>query len=473
MALTEVAQVSFPYISVILHSNFRLTWSASKNTSFGRSNKYDGPDYFMSLTVKRIKDKKSNVAKATTGTLTITYVPNSPSDNLNILEIELARSKLRFLYQYGYYDKGYNLICTDWYAALISKIKTSVDEGKLTYTIDFVAGSAAYAYAETKAYTIRNNTSAEITSVIQEIAETSLSANPNSIPFNWNYVYNYIKSDTDYKIKEEFLDNNGIFHLPANPNGGFAQISDLLLKLVPMGVPDHVTDVETQARLNAKLEDSKYVLIFQDESTDITDSDLGFYVKRIYGKTSTLKDYTFDWNTRDSRVLSWNPEYNAMIGIVGSVKNSNSVAGIGYFSVNKGIADIKFLDDIRFRGTYSTFINGDESLGYNTGEHQFLERAMVTQATYENYSQYNYSASMEVFGVIGELQMGETHIFVRPMINNQMHHTGGEYIVVGVTDTVGSNGFTTKMDLIKFTKNGEIEFTQQVTSIDQNIFADN
>lgn len=500
--MPPLRNVYYPYIYIELASGFSLT----KSFKDGR------PDYFTSLTHIRYVDK------ANTTTINLSYVPldNDP----NRLEEEIANSKGLVKFRYGYLGQT-----SREYRGLIYDYSVSISDGVLMYTLQIISQAVLANYVilsdltEEELNEERSKTpevdwvnaykgSGSVKSMFGVLPQyenyEKLKKKPDDWETKWNTYYkknddgsfSQIKESTDNRVSGKAYtitdkdDANSIcnkfenlvkdtlgeyytFHKTASLSAlsGLSSVTAKEQSCNGMSPISYMQEVlrglvdKSNIDKEGNITDPKTImfkLTINDSTKDDTKGEI--YISKV-DSTKADASYTFTWGTRNSDIISWDPQYKGSYSIF-KARGVNSVnMQTKNVSTNPDGTMAGYMVDaaaMRDNSNYSSYgVNSEgikEAFPYNTpGDDDFISNVVNDIETFRENADYCYTATLKVLGVAGttadELRLCESSIQVTPYVNGIEHHSGGRYVIKGITDEVDSNGFTTKFDLYRCSKN--------------------
>lgn len=447
--------VNSPFIdfTVLSPEKFSLTWSAKDNA----------PDYFTSLTMKRY------VSAGNVCTINVSYVPRYGEDT-NTLERAIYESKGKCEYQYGM--AGYR---SSLYAGIIYDYTVNTSNGVQDYTINLIGGEATtlnqiisdsqwdipdeetrvdwkYKHTPAPAYMNRvvnfiNRT--YLNNQYEFIDELTIKAlNEAGVPSLSEGTWDRSRVTTEADRIESAFESKGVIPyrfidagLSLNGKTPFEAIKALANHLISYNSDEKTYDpsINYYIEVICPTTNSKgKIRLFSTEMADTA------------GSTSEIPIYAFDWNHRDSTVLSWKTEYRG-VGVITSL----DIGGQGNDDVATEKTELKGKDGSYEVSSYDIPTFKDNAIAAlpdfykGTDIGSILEDSEERKRKYRRVQQYPYKASLEVMGVPDQnFELGN-HIQIMPYMNGVLHHTGGEYMVIGIDDTIANNGFTTKLELVK------------------------
>lgn len=391
--------VQYPYITVSLKSGFSLTHNYKDNR----------PDYFISL--EHTRSSANNTAN--TATIKIQYTPVDEEDP-NKLEYEITRSEGIIEFQYGIEDE-----LSHKYIGFITQYNASVSEGTITYNIEV--------------------TSRTVLSNLMTISDESLSINVNSTS-TVDDVLNNMDTVVNTYFKDYTFDKKGSsndFKIP--------QASKIdATSLSPM---TYLTQLASKL-VSSSDENRYFYRIIVDDS--VTKGSNKGTIKLERTEQSTDLEYTFEWGTKDTDVISWTPHYTGMAAVYNvrtelSNNSSNPPSNKTLYNEDGSIKGAE-IDRINSDNSNNSVIDLTEGLSDAVSDiNKFIDLA----------NNYTYTAEITVLGLAGvkgnNLLPTKSCVKVLPLINGIAHHSQGVYTINTIKDSVSSSGFITTLDLYRYT----------------------
>lgn len=389
-----VPNVWIPYI-MISFAGINLTWKPSDNA----------PDYFTSLSHKRIVDQ------ASTMTINITYAPDY-NDDPNMIEKAIVNSKGECYVQYGHIGGWVNK-----YKYLVYKYVPRFQNGVLNYTFTLISKSVTYNYSSTPAFTgtSKVKTVDDVTTVMNELAACCKDSDGKQ-----GYVYDAGGSSNLFQVPEAGIE------VPSNTSPLLA-MSELCKKLTP-GAGE------------------KKEIFF---ALEVDDAHYGPGQLRIIrvDPTQPVISRTFNWGTRDGEVLSFSPEFDGSFAIFKA----------------RGEESASTVDPNTGKGATVTTPTPDTGSIGSSDPLTMISETIKTDEEWKSKADYEYKASLEVIGQPKALTIGKSVISVNPLIQGKPHHTAGNYVVTGIEDKVDSSGFTTTYTMYKQMSESTVNVYSQAT----------
>lgn len=375
-----------PWITIRFGS-ISLTWRGDENR----------PDYFTSLTHKRMVDK-ANVL-----TVNITYCPHVGEDP-NKIEKAIYDSMGTCLVQYGDYASNRSKT----YKASITSYTVDLENGVLIYSFTLMSCAVGYnltPYSHSYLDSDKGENRMIIFTRILRKAATLMSAN-----------YDFEDPWTVLSTAKKFTGN---------------------VPLDSIGLVSPVKFIQEALKLVTPQEPGTYYAL------EIDDSYTGKGVMRVVHVDPSKATFSrqFEWGTKNGTVISWTPKFDGAIRLqeyVETAKSQNNVTVVSQIDPLTG-------DIITVKST------GKLVTDYTSADSRLFVGSLIkSDEEFKKYADYAYRASLTVLGESQSAYIGSTVINVVPLIMGRPHHSAGNYIVVGVTDHVDSSqGFTTSYELQK------------------------
>lgn len=398
--------VHYPYIKITLKNGVSFT-----------QNPLDAkPDFFISLEHKRYIDQANTVS------INITFVPKGNNNDgqigdPNLLEIAMRDSGGKMRFQYGTTQDSKNI--SKEYNALIYNYTVNIQDGAISYAISAVSTAVLANFDEIKEnlFTIKSTDSPDqVFMKLNGVIEGST--------LNNYYTFDRKNSPKTFKINKQ-IDAPG-----KTPMQYFMEVARAL--------------VDTEDEINH----------FYKVVVDDTDNGNGKRNIRLARTSSVcVGNYVFQWGGKNTDVISWRPDYQGAFAIFNDTssniyKNLSNVITRDQGG-NATLAQIESFDVGGLQDLANTELKSTSSISLE-------ETATLSTSKVQSFRekvQYPYKASLTVLGVGGQdLQLGSSLIKVTPVINGKTHHSAGEYTIIGITDSVSSQGFMTTFDLFRYVK---------------------
>lgn len=454
------AKVYIPFISIKIGGKNGI--SLTQNLSDNR------PDYFTELSHKRY------VSQANTARINLAYCPK-PGESPMLLESAISQSNGQCLYQYGV--PGYR---SKYYRGMITNYTVSFNDGYLSYSLELVSRSVLYNYQLIK------------TSVYDIPA-----ADAASLRTYWKNIWDH----TGYRIvnanqwNESWIKQDEILgrklYSPEQLNQVSFNQSDVIWtmqRIVKDFIPGYTfsTDVADNAftyptagisiinknaieglkEIANSLIDSKdsnvyhYKIIVDDSSID---GDNGTIKLVRFGglnsKTEGNTVFRFEWGTKNTNVLSFDPKYQGNVAIFRTPDLNDNQYFKSYNLISSIESGADALTLTKSFVTTTPAFNNKWSDSWNNVE--FDKTLLKNINWFTEHANYPYTAKLSVLGLSDtEFELCKTIVNVVPYINGQVHHTGGLYMVTGIEDIIDSSGFKTNLDLVKLAEESEVYRSQ-------------
>ena len=440
-----MSSAHIPFIKLTF-GNESFTWSGSESR----------PDYFTSLLHKRYSEE------ANTMTINLTYCPKI-GENPNRLEDAIVAAGGQCQVQYGDFSLGEK---TPLYKGLVCSYKTNHEGGVLVYNLSLISSMVCYTYEQypgCEFKTQEGHTIAVVKEEIKNIVENYMSFSGNSFR---SYIF-------DEESSVNFSDKVTFSTISVSEGNPISALKSIVRQLkVKKLWRSEEQEVDQSLRnfivnpVNRESTGSRAAVVVQPGDLGIgggsrkpewkdpyegVDHSLNHYLSLEVDESGTgpgkvrivlvnsdvvSATYTFEWGDKNSEVLSWSPEYDGIYSIMsatGGKKFSTfvSTAENGEF----GYTTYSFnAPAVRENGTASDLFAQVENLEINQNE---IDR------------HYEYKAVLTVLGKSKMLDIGVSVIKVLPIVAGSYHHTAGDYVVIGIEDSVSSEGFTTTYTLYK------------------------
>lgn len=376
--------VHIPWIS-IQFGGINLAWRGEE----GR------PDYFTSLSHKRINDSANQL------NVNVTYCPKIGEDP-NKIEMAIYNSAGICTVQYG--DMASN--CSRLYKALVLGYTVTFSNGVLLYNFKMTSAAVTYnltSYSHVPLDPEKGDNMSTFIDVLKEAAKCM------EDKYTFEDPTSVLSSAKPITSKLTFSKNSS-----ASPI---------------VFIRDALKSIKTS-------NESTYFTI------EIDDARAGKGVIRVVEVDPTKQSisYEFEWGTRDGTILSWAPKFDGAVQLQGYREQS---AGEKFHTVVSQVnPDTGKIATVNTEGKLNFDIVGaDDTL--------FVSDLIKDVSDFKKAADYAYQATLEVLGEGQYVNIGNTTIKVTPLIAGKPHHSAGNYIVKGVTDNVDSSGFTTTYDLLK------------------------
>ena len=477
-------QIAFIKFTIKQTDDKEVTFYSSTHTVRGDSGK-SRPDYILSLKNQRYAEK------ANVGTVEIVYVPQG-TQNPNMVEEAMAKSDNGHCeIQYG--NEGYT---SRVYRGMITDYRTTLDNGYLRYSIDFVSESAFSTLLtikdelcnvpeekeeSLKEYYVKLVQSSDLASIngggyyerifkdipytdkrggtktyrVNNVDEDSMQRISEEVNSEQRYFEEYFKKNyvlvAMWHIVNKYLKDSYEFDIEhsdkgfENPRKGVHVIGENPLKALK-----HIASSLVDASDSSVY---SYTIVVSDS---VTESKKGTITLKRYGVSSQDNPslmYEFDWNSRDSDVISFSPNYNGTYITFGytNIPSEENYSAIkleydetkqGYYLDNTNLSNLKSLSKVIQSGL-------DTPLGAISLDEAY-RNAVTNALSFLKHANYPYEASLTVFGLPDtDVELIDTKVAVVPLINGLRHHSAGVYQVIGITDNVSTNGFQTTLNLIR------------------------
>ena len=459
--------VGYPFIQFSV-GGVSLTWRS------------DGtPDFFTSLSHQRF------TSQANTAKVNIAFTPK-PGEDPNLLETAIVESKGECSYQYGW--AGHR---SPMYRGLIHNYTVNFNNGSLEYSLEVISEAVVYNFNKIidSSFDIRKagvnssllyaalcwNIGAEgsiawkdetenqdiytslyeedlwwrlmfsednplmgITTYEEYEAIKQMSASSAEVLYSMKAIIEGHETADAYIFDVE--DSDAGFVSPAQGISVVGQTPVQALNLIA----SRLVDAEDPSRYF-------YKIVVNDK---VDDSQKGrLTLKRFGSGSGSTRMYVFDWGSKNTDVISWSPKYNGSVAIFRSRGDTESVSQL-LSNVNTKTIDGKTKIEFVQAKVPSAIKNGDIgslALGSSGNIGKSLEDLTEKVNWFVENTNYAYEAELTVIGALErELDLCSSVVEVRPLIAGKLHHTGGLYVVKGITDNVDSNGVTTTFSLYRF-----------------------
>ena len=177
-----------------------------------------------------------------------------------------------------------------------------------------------------------------------------------------------------------------------------------------------------------------FIAYFDTSTNNSSKKGTFYYGPRTLGTSAEQYTYEFGNNIKNSDVLDFSVDYNGAVAMASMpstkvVDNSIDAAGNNIGSSNVITSSSNFN-----RNTYTTLS------GFN--EEVFMSRSLLSDKLV-----YPFKASMKI---VGQLKISHLldEIDVTVLVNGTEHPAfSGKYTILGITDELGADGFTTSLEL--------------------------
>lgn len=379
--------VHIPYINIQFGS-ISLTWRGDENR----------PDYFTSLTHKRVKEKASEM------TVNITYAPQYGEDP-NKIEAEIVKSAGMCLVQYGDLASG----VVRPYMCMVTDYTVNIDSGVLSYSFSMTSAAVSYNLVPFKANPEKLvGSESTIDRVIEVMKEAASKVKDH-------YVFEDPTEVLSSAKKFETFDFGGEEMSP--------------IKFL----------IRTVSKIPCQNSNCLFSLSIDDNVLLGSKGKLRV-VKIDTSKVQIVK--TFNWGTRDGTVLGWSPNFKGAEWITASRSEK---------FLSSGDASIVSQIDPRTGKIITATKDLKGLLDCKSADPTVMVNNLITSLNdFSEKCNYCYEGDLTVLGESQPVYLGETVISINPLINGKSHISSGNYIVNGVTDTVdGSQGFITKYRVMR------------------------
>lgn len=414
--------VDFPYIAIKFKDTEEYIVSGENSC-------------FISLSHKRKVEKANQIS------ISVQFAPGSTRlyTSANKFEKNLVDHFSELTVEYGYVGKAHL-----YYDTLITDYTISMDNGILSYTLSGISEITASNYApvnfkypatadEERKLTLGDLVK-KLNNLANEIYNKPLDTNINTNPWNkLSYRYEVVLDDN--VDENQFIFDKVSMKAPieASDTSLMGLIRAVLKKVNNLqSDPDRVSFLTVFIREDAKLS-PKQIVIKQENFS-------------INNGTNYTAKYDFFWNHRDANVINWNPSFSGKLAIFGFRNQAVSYvtpAGKPISYTPKVYADI---------------------IPQNLTEEETLQ----TQNTIDNWwaemSRLPFKASLTVFGNPDMDCLLADYIKIQVYLGTDLHHTSGIYMILGITDNIDSNGFTTTYELLKQDALEDNEYVTYVTN---------
>ena len=406
-------------------------------------------------------NNKNGSGYANSFSLRIAYAPNVGEDfNINRIDNAIVRGTQHgFEYssrycqiQYGYADEMGGELKTVTYNGLIMDYTSEVQDGMLIY--DIIGYSALVMWNESKKAIAVDKSNADDDGLLQPTKAFR------------SIVEKYLQTSTDSVTQKpyqlEFDDNvegsDAPVDLPASldKNVGKA-LDDILKKAVLQADYDKLTQDASATNDNP----TTYSWFVSDVAT--SDEYAGTIWVVMYNKEQLKKqnadaNLVFNWMSPGADgdinhiVIDFKPEFKGSVLLAQAAKKLNKKLEI----TGEDGETITPTDEGLYTGSYFTDNDGklqkcqDTDSPISGGDVSTV--VVNTESNNSKFIQeltYPYKASMVTMGIPCEIPITGI-IKIVPMIYGQPHFSNGNYMILGNTDEISSNGnFTTSWDLMK------------------------
>lgn len=194
-----------------------------------------------------------------------------------------------------------------------------------------------------------------------------------------------------------------------------------------------------------------YKIVVDD---DITENESKGVIKLVrVDPTKADKRYQFDWGDKNGDVLSWSPKFSGTTLIFSKRAEMAKAAAEHPNTITTISSDPQTGEAVATNYQVTEALNSLKNSAQIPWDNEALQSVIVKDINWFNEEKnYNYEGTLEVIGIADGLDICKTVVDIEPMINGQPHHTAGLYVVKGITDQVGSSGFTTTLDVYKYSE---------------------
>lgn len=405
--------------------------------------KGEGPDYFTSLSHKRI------LHEACQCTLNLSYVPN-PGEDPSLIEAAIWKSKGRCKYQYGL--TGYK---SPVYSGLIYDYSVSMSEGRLDYKMDLISQEISY-----------------LTGAIKD-AKFNIPPIKDRIKYRkepWKWVRWAVEKLILFYFNDEYYFEDCVYtgDYDGDAEACPYELQSSQLDFVGTNPIQALYKIAKHLYPRDGNTSTLYYIQFDDEAslTDYKGKVKLMSTSQVVDKSSVVGTYSFLWNHRDSSVISWNPEYKGTAVIFNDTyrkkylkKSTESDEGhVAEYAVQ---SDGSYLvDTMPNKKTLRAEANAMYGTIYGSDFEDVIQDNDELIRAYNEITRYPYKATLTVMGLPADFVIGD-HLIINPYLNGILHHTGGEYMIQGITDNVSSSGFTTELNLVRVDTTIDLEEVEE------------
>ena len=405
-------------------------------------------------------NNKNGSGYANSFSLRIAYAPNVGEDfNINRIDNAIVRgTQVGFEYssrycqiQYGYADEMGGELKTVTYNGLVMDYTSEVQDGMLIY--DITGYSALVMWNESKKAIAVDKSNAvdgllQPTKAFRSIVEKYLQTSTDSVtqkPYQLEFDDNVEGSDAPVDLPASLDKNVG------------KALDDILKKAVLQADYDKLTQDASATNDNP----TTYSWFVSDVAT--SDEYAGTIWVVMYNKEQLKKqnadaNLVFNWMSPGADgdinhiVIDFKPEFKGSVLLSQAAKKLNKKLEI----TGEDGETITPTDEGLYTGSYFTDNDGklqkcqDTDSPISGGDVSTV--VVNTESNNSKFIQeltYPYKASMVTMGIPCEIPITGI-IKIVPMIYGQPHFSNGNYMILGNTDEISSNGnFTTSWDLMK------------------------
>lgn len=188
-----------------------------------------------------------------------------------------------------------------------------------------------------------------------------------------------------------------------------------------------------------------YKIVISDDSSKGSSGKI--VLKKFAGKGGSA--YIFEWGSKDTDVISWSPQYDGSVAIFTSGKNGKTKEYvISQFAENgDDVTEVAYTATTESKSN----LNEGKSWADSWDSVEGFSNAVGSITDFEQRANYPYKGTLEVLGVSDDrVSLVNTRITIIPLVNGKRHHTAGIYTVVGITDKISSQGFTTTLEVVRY-----------------------
>lgn len=419
-----MGNIQTPYIDIRFGS-INLTWRYDENR----------PDYFTSLSHKRLKEKASQM------TIQITYVPQ-PGEDPNLIEYEILNSGGMCIVQYGDLTRGVSRA----YRARVMDYSVQCEEGHLGYTFTLMTAAVSYNFVS---FTPKPSKLKGKNATLEKFVEVLKSA---------------AKLTEDYYI---FKDPTDVLSTAKT----FAE-----LEFVDKDISPIKFIIRALSLLVSQKENHYYVLEI-DDNVIYQNGDKGVLRVVEVGVESVQVSHTFEWGTKDGTVLSWVPNFKGSKGLIASrdletINKDDCLKTYSLVDPRTG----KIATAIQGRQVQSgeSEISQLTEIGWNSAGDTLFKTKLVTDINkFREVAGYVYEGTLTVLGESSPVRLGSTVVSINPLIRGQSHHSAGYYTVIGCNDEVSGSGFTTTYTVSRWYSDSEAGNYQDPESREDCVWVNN
>lgn len=416
------ANVHNPYINIKFGS-INLTWRNDRRD-------WNRPDFFTSLTHKRMVEKASSM------TINITYVPRVNEDP-NMIEYEILNSGGICIVQYGDLISGVSRA----YKARVINYTVQVESGYLGYTFELMTAAVSYNFG-------------------------NFTPNPSKLSGDDATLENFVEIlKSAAKLTEDsydFVDPTNVLSTSKSFKGGDIIFDNSCKNISP------ILFIIRALKMIQPSQEGRYYALEIDDSVQYGVQKGKLRVVEVNTKKKQIA-LTFEWGTKEGTVLSWSPAFKGAKGL-STVQNSAARLLEDkrlYSTVDARTGSIATVEipDGYYEDDKDTVSEVNSKLSSlldfaSTGDTLFKTKMITGLNKFAEVAGYAYTGTLRVLGESSPVRLGETVISLTPILRGKAHHSQGDYVVIGCTDTVDSQGFTTTYNLVRQAESGDEQYTK-------------